>query len=234
MNLIRPKLNPIVDRFILGAPASRRRVGDGLAGETPALPGWGKSRKISARVLPCLRLLAASALMHAFAAAAQSTNAPAVTDYSSFRMIADQNIFDPNRFPHTTRTRRPSVSRSAPGFSLVGTMTYQNGMIAFFDGTESEYRKVLALNGSIAGYRVAAITLNSVKLTSTNKPVELAVGAQMRQEGGQWQMTGQGELPVSTADSETPAADPSSAPPSSGEANDVLKKLMEQREKELK
>ena len=61
-----------------------------------------------------------------------------------------------------------------------------------------------------------------------------AVGAQMRLEGGEWQMTGQGELPVSTADSETPAADPSAAPPSSGEANDVLKKLMEQREKELK
>jgi hypothetical protein len=184
--------------------------------------------------MACLWVMMGLALICGFAAAAQSTNAPVVADYSSFRIIADQNIFDPNRYPHTTRTRRQTVSRSAPGFSLVGTMTYQNGMIAFFDGTDSEYRKVLGLNGSIAGYRVTAITLNGVKLASTNKPVELAVGGQMRQEGGEWLLSGQGELPAATTETGTPASDEASAPPSSSEANDVLKKLMEQREKELK
>ena len=126
------------------------------------------------------------------------TPPPQNHDYSSFQIIADRNIFDPNRYPHTTRSRGRSISPSAPGFSLVGTMSYRKGMLAFFDGNESDYRKVLSLNGTIAGYKVVEITLHGVKLASTNKPVEMKVGAQMRQEGkGEWQLAGSGELPAS-------------------------------------
>ena len=208
------------------------RASDQLLPGAPAFPGNGRFKFVRMRVPTCLRVLVVFALVHGLGNAAPPTNAPAIADYSSFRIIADQNIFDPNRYPHAGRSRPRSVSRSAPGFSLVGTMSYQQGMIAFFDGTDSDYRKVLTLNGTIAGYRVEAITLNGVRLTSTNKPVELAVGGQLRQEGGQWQPAGQGEAPLSQA--ETPALEPSSAPASSGEANDVLKKLMQQREQELK
>ncbi|MGO9476538.1 MAG: hypothetical protein ACLP7I_01190, partial [Limisphaerales bacterium] len=206
-----------------GAPASRRPTRTRAAGETPALPG-----------AICLWAFIAFAFISGLSVAAQTTNAPALADYSAFRLIADRNIFDPNRYAHATGSSRRSFSRSAPGFSLVGTMTYSNGMIAFFDGTESDYRKALALNGTIAGYQVKAITLNGVKLSSTNKPVELAVGGQMRWESGEWQVAGSGELPASTAGTETPAADQPAAPPSSSEANDVLKKLMQQREQEQK
>lgn len=173
-------------------------------------------------------------------AGAQSNNPPAGTDYPAFRMIADQNIFDPNRFPHNVRERR-NFSRSAPGFSLVGTMAYQKGMLAFFDGTDSDYRKVLAVDGTIAGYRVTAITLTGVRLVSSNKPVELVVGAQMRQQGGGWQLAapGEGELSSYSRDTESASADQAapdqpSAPPSSSEPNDVLKRLMQQREQESK
>jgi len=192
------------------------------------------SEFMPARAAVCLWAFGAFVLLNGFGAGAQTTNGPAVTDYSAFRLIADRNIFDPNRYAHATGSSRRSFSRSAPGFSLVGTMTYSNGMIAFFDGTESDYRKALVLNGTIAGYQVKAITLNGVKLSSTNKPVELAVGGQMRWESGEWQLAGSGELPASTAGTETPAADQPAAPPSSSEANDVLKKLMQQREQEQK
>ena len=202
--------------------------------EAPALRGRGRFKSVPARVTTCLRVAVGLALLQGLGSAAPPTNAPAIADYSSFRIIADQNIFDPNRYPHAGRSRPRLVSRSAPGFSLVGTMSYQQGMIAFFDGTDSDYRKVLSLNGTIAGYRVEAITLNGVRLTSTNKPVELAVGGQLRQEGGQWQLASQGEAPISQAETDTPATVPSSAPASSGEPNDVLKKLMQQREQELK
>jgi hypothetical protein len=67
----------------------------------------------------------------------------------------------------------------------------------------------------------------------------MKVGAQMRQEGKDgWQLAGSGELPVATVTNEAPATDEtpaaSPAPSSAGEPNDVLKKLMQQREQELK
>jgi hypothetical protein len=172
-------------------------------------------------------------------AAAQTTNAPAATNYSSFQIIAERNIFDPSRYARAPRSRGRSISRSAPYFSLVGTMSCRQGMIAFFDGNDSDYRKVLSPDGVIAGYKVVEITLRGVKLEAAGKPVAMKVGAQMRQEGkGEWQLAESGELPAATAGNEapateeTPAATPASG--SAGEPNDVLKKLMQQREQELK
>jgi hypothetical protein len=175
-------------------------------------------------------------------AAAQTTNAPAVTnatDYSSFQIVVERNIFDPNRYAHTPRSRRHSISPSAPWFSLVGTLSSRNGMLAFFDGNDSDYRKVLSPDGVIAGYKVVEITLRGAKLEAAGKPVVMKVGAQMRQQGkGEWQLADSGELPATTDGKETPATDETpAASPASGSAsepNDVLKKLMQQREQELK
>ena len=191
-----------------------------------------------------LRTMAALAALGALLAngrpaAAQTTNAPAATNYSSFQIIVERNIFDPNRYAHTSHSRGRTISRSAPSFSLVGTLSSRNGMLAFFDGNDSDYRKVLSPDGVIAGYKVVKITLRGAKLEAAGKPVEMKVGAQMRQEGkGEWQLAEPGELPASTTGTETPATDEtpaaSAAAGSASEPNDVLKKLMQQREQELK
>ena len=180
-------------------------------------------------------------LANGFPVAAQTTNAPASTDYSSFRIITERNIFDPNRYARAPRSRERPVSRSAPYFSLVGTMSNRKGMLAFFDGNDSDYRKVLAPDGVIAGYKVVEITLRGVRLEAAGKPVAMKVGAQMRQESkGEWQLAEPSELSISTTGNETPAANetpganPRPAAKSSDEPNDVLKKLMQQREQELK
>ena len=220
----------------LGAPASRRRVDDGLAGGTPALPGTALGRRL--RTVAVLAALGAL-LANGRPAAAQTTNAPATTNYSSFQIIVERNIFDPNRYAHTSHSRGRTISPSAPYFSLVGTLSSRNGMLAFFDGNDSDYRKVLSPDGVIAGYKVVEITLRGAKLEAAGKPVVMKVGAQMRQEGkGEWQLAGSGELPAATAGTEAPATDETpAASPASGSAsepNDVLKKLMQQREQELK
>jgi hypothetical protein len=175
-------------------------------------------------------------------AAAQTTNAPAATNatnYLSFQIIVERNIFDPNRYAHASHSHGRSISRSAPYFSLVGTLSSRKGMLAFFDGNDSDYRKVLSQDGVIAGYKVVEITLRGAKLEAAGKPVEMKVGAQMRQEGkGEWQLADSGELPVTTTGNETPATDETPAAgatsSSASEPNDVLKKLMQQREQELK
>lgn len=197
----------------------------------------------------------ALALANGFLASAQSNGVPGPTDYSSFsRFITDRNIFDPGRFAHsspTGRIYRPRVSRSAPMFTLVGTMSYEKGMFAFFDGNQPELRKVLYQSESngIAGYAVMEITPAGVKLQAADKKqtVQLKIGQRMVQEGSSWQMadsgqsfssfsgasSGESAVPATT-DSSSPDAGSTPAPSSALQGNDVLKKLMQQREQELK
>jgi hypothetical protein len=193
------------------------------------------------------RLILALALANGFLAGAQSNGVPGPADYASFsRFVAERNIFDPNRYPRSSSTRsayRPKVSRSAPAFTLVGTMHYEKGMFAFFDGNNSDLRKVLygSDTNSIAGYTVTAITLTGVKLQNADKKqtIQLRIGDTMRQEGNEWRLAAQGQSLASATESASPADEDSSpnagaVPGSPGAPNDILKKLMEQRAKELK
>jgi len=182
--------------------------------------------------------IAAFVMAMCVSAFAQQTNAPTRLDYSYFKLIGDRNIFDPNRYPHQSRgQRRESRGPQVDAFSLVGTMSYAKGTFAFFDGTSSEYRKALHLDDAIAGYKVTEITPNAVKLQAADKRIEMKVGTEMRHESeGGWQLVGQAELPASSAQ-DSAAGGPSSdstGSSSGGEVNDVLKKLMQQREQELK
>jgi hypothetical protein len=192
-------------------------------------------------------LLTAFALANGFLAAAQPSGVPGPADYEKFSsFITQRNIFDPNRYPRQSSTRpsnyHPRVSRSAPTFTLVGTMSYEKGMFAFFDGNSSDLRKVLPESGGIAGYTVTEVTLAGVKLQSADKKetIQMKIGEMMRQEGSHWLPAGQGEMAPVAGDMEnaTPAAtgssgsDASSAPSSALEANDILKKLMQQKKQE--
>ena len=129
--------------------------------------------------------------------AAQSTNAPVApvssrSDYSSFKLITERNIFNTRRSPryvppsqNSTATRPRNRSES---FALVGTMRYDKGPFAFFDGNRSDYRKVLKPDDTIGGFKVAEILPSAVKLTSSTNEIELPVGMQLRREdeSGEW------------------------------------------------
>ena len=221
--------------------------------------GFGPVRK------PALRLALALLLAGGFSAAAQSNSnrVPGPTDYGRFSsFITERNIFNPNRYAIYSPTSRPVVRRpppNAPTFTLVGTMSYEKGMFAFFDGNQSNLRKVLyqSDSNSIAGFTLAEITLAGVKLQAADKKqiVEMKIGQAMHQEGSSWQLASQGGSfgggnggfggrnrgfdSGSSRESAAPAADSSSpdtsaAPSPALEGNDILKKLMQQRQQELK
>jgi hypothetical protein len=208
--------------------------------------GGGRWRlEVSKLPLFCRALLAL--LAGATFAAAQSNNVPGATDYGRFSaFITERNIFNPNRYPHYNRPPPPPPPRFTPQFTLVGTMSYTKGMFAFFDGNDSNLRKVLYptdTNG-IAGFVVADITATNVTLQSADKKrtVPLSIGQSMRQEGGAWQLASQGGYleRTSSRESATPATDSASPDTSAGasnsalEGNDVLKRLMQQRQQEIK
>ncbi|MBC8097391.1 MAG: hypothetical protein H7Y43_16420 [Akkermansiaceae bacterium] len=120
---------------------------------------------------------------------AQTTNRASTRDFSSFQLINDRNIFDPNRRPRVQQTRNPTprAPQIVDRFSLVGTMSYSSQHLAFFEGTSSEYRKSVAAGNKIAGYTVSEIRHDAVKLTLGTNELELKVGMQMRRsEDGSW------------------------------------------------
>jgi len=173
-------------------------------------------------------------------AGAGTTNAPAKLsappDYASFRVVNDRNIFNASRSGPSRRAERRRPNR-VDSFGLVGIMEYEKGRFAFFDGSSSEYRQTLKPNGTIAGHTVVDIQPDRVRLAyGTNQLAELRVGMQMRrEEGGAWVV---GDSDASFAGSDRDAAPRSSGATGrfeavpSAELDEVVKRLMQQRERE--
>jgi hypothetical protein len=126
-------------------------------------------------------------------------------------------------------------------------MAYEKGDFAFFSGNSDELKRTMSAPGKIAGYVVTEIAPGRAVLESADKreKIELKVGDVMRQESGKWELAGQGEVPAgraaAPADSSRGAPSDNSGgsdgnnggtPPSAAEPNDILKKLMQKRERE--
>jgi len=149
-------------------------------------------------------------------------------DYANFKIVADRNIFNPNR--RGARQPNDYVPPAVDSFSLVGTMSYEKGTFAFFSGSRSQYQKALKLDDSIAGYKVASIGENTVKLAQGTNQIELRMGMQMRrEENGPWRASSSLQS-YASAPASNPAAASDSVPP--GPESDVLKRLMKRHEEE--
>jgi len=170
---------------------------------------------------------------------------PGPQEYASFsRFITDRNIFDPGRQPHHSssyvrHTTRRTRSDGPPGLQLVGIMSYEKGPFAFFNGNNPDLQQALPVAGKIAGHTILEISANQVRLESDDKKEQLTlgVGDGLRLENGRWVPAESGSLPVNTSATTGAASDDSSgaapeAPASATEPNDVLKRLMQLREKE--
>lgn len=159
-----------------------------------------------------------------------ATNSAIRLDYLSFKVIADRNIFDPSR------SRRSAWGDGGPerkavkieSFTLVGTMSYSKGDLAFFDGSESKYRKALKPQDEIAGYKLTSVAANSVKLEKDGKTIEMFLGAQMKKRDDEpWELIASSlnlfstYKPKAGASADTSASD-----------DEVLKRLLERRKKE--
>jgi hypothetical protein len=180
-------------------------------------------------------------------AEAPSTNTYSRTDYSSFKVINDRNIFSANRSGRVASrgpTRKPT---KVDTFTLVGTVDYSKGLFAIFEGSSSAFSKTVKVGDSLAGYKITDVDLDHVTIASTNgAPIVLHVGSQMRRiDDGEWEL-GSGPAPtVAKAEPKENGDEPAAAStntnsgssdepaPSAGD-NDVLKKLMQKRKAEVK
>ena len=171
----------------------------------------------------------------ATAFAQSETNSSMATDQNSFRIITERNIFNPTRRGVIRRTDTITRRTQVDSFKLVGTMDYEKGKLAFFDGTSSEFRRTLKPSDIIAGYRIADIKHNEIKLlASSNSSLTLPVGAQMRRtDGGPWSLISKAE-PVPGADA-MPTDNPdlnAKAATLNGAETDAMKRLLMRRMQE--
>ena len=155
-------------------------------------------RRLSWPQLAALTLMVVGALQ----AATPEGQSAARTDFPSFKMIAERNIFNASRSRGRSGTDKPRVVDS---LSLLGTMSYEKGQFAFFDGSKPEYKKTLKPEATIAGYKIAEIAANGVKLEAEGKQIDLPVGSQMRrEEEGEWEIVATTENSSSPSRSNAP------------------------------
>lgn len=162
-----------------------------------------------------------------------ATNVVSGRDFASFKIIPDRNIFNPNRSSRSARTTTAPAAKpvKVETFSLVGTMSYGKGDLAFFDGSSSAFRKALKTNDSIAGYVITHVTSANVRLEADGVAVEVPVGGQMRrQDEGPWQLAAGTQTQAPASRSGGDSGENSGA---GGGEDEILKRLLQKREEEL-
>ncbi len=197
------------------------------------------------------------------AAPAKPAPAPAATPapkgYEGFRLVRTLNIFDPDRRGPRTSESRSVTSRSqsrgdrnrTPYIALTGTMVTPDRALAFFAGSQSEYNKVVPLQEKIADFTITGITTAQVDMERGGKKFMLVIGKQLTLDNATVS-TFQPETASSTSDDSSSSSDSpsdadkpndtppdgapaSTAPPAGvpGDKNDLLRRMMERRQKEL-
>lgn len=164
-----------------------------------------KSQGLKAKVVLARLLIGlASVTVYSQTSFAQSTNAPASgpvrLTFEAFRTIGDRNIFNPNRYARSAGRTAPRTSSQpaarVESFSLVGIMAYEKGWFAFFEGTKSDYKQALQVDGAIGEYKVVSVSPEQVKLRGGTNSYDLKVGMQMRREDeGDWFLSEGGDAP---------------------------------------
>ena len=170
-------------------------------------------------------------------ARSESSVAPAVP-FDSFRLISERNIFNPNR----TGRRDRSSEEQAPRLdviSLIGTMESDRGLRAFFYGSETAFRKALKVGDSVEKFKVAQIAPNVVDLERDGKTLAMRVGQQLRRpEGGEWNLISidivRNEAAAEAAKDAAGKIDPSAPVVIPVNDDEVTRRLMEKRNKDLK
>jgi len=164
-----------------------------------------------------------------------ASSASSRTDYVSFRIVSERNIFDPRR---SGRSSGRPIARVEPErrvrmarFALLGTMSYEKGRYAFFDGSGSDFRKVAKPDDLIAGFKITEVAPTCVKLEMTNGQIlELYVGMQMKKrEDEDWQLAGKADAAEGASRSTISSGSASASGP---ESEDVLKRLQQRREQD--
>ena len=163
--------------------------------------------------------------------------------FDAFRLVKTRNIFDPDR--RAARVETPSQRPGPPpartnSILVTGTMVTDGKALVFFSGSVPEYNKVVPVGGSIADFKVKEISSAQVELERAGKQIIVGVGKQVPLEGSTAAIAP--PAPAGVAIDAAPTDAPPDAPapaenkpagPGADEPNEVLRRMMERRQKEM-
>jgi hypothetical protein len=177
------------------------------------------------------------------------------TGYGAYQLVQMRNMFDPNRYPNSMAAQRvaPVRTDSPPPratdyVALTGVMVTGDNELAFFSGSRPDYDRVLQLNGEVAGATVTKITLTNIEVDRDGKKIVVGLGqtvpfdansapgvppANSASSGGGiggFGFGGQGAGPGAGGDTQGSPA----APTISSSLSDVMRRMMERRQQQLK
>lgn len=150
--------------------------------------------------------------------------------FEDYHLIAGRNIFDPARRRVATAEAKPQPSER---IALVGTMQSDGRFIALFESSDPPAQQALLTGQEIAGYTVAEIHFDRIELTLGELPVTLPVDQELRRlPGGEWQVSARDS--VWRGPTPRPAAAGSHRPHASDNASEIVRRLQERRQSQLK
>ena len=149
--------------------------------------------------------------------------------FSDYEIVAQRNIFDPNR--SGSRRDRNSGENSGPvadQVQLVGTWLTNRQVVAFIEGNRPGYTGTPSLGASFEGYRFADITTEHVVLVKGDNRIVWPVGQRIERNGkGEWHLAGASAAPMQPATAAPATAESEST------AKDLLQLMRERRQREM-
>jgi hypothetical protein len=119
---------------------------------------------------------------------------------------------------------------------LTGVMVNDGKALAFFSGSRPDYDKVTEVNGEIAGARVTKVTPEGVEVDRAGKNIRVAVGQTVPFDNSAPGAPPPGAAAVGAAPAAVSPGAGDGSPASSplpGNLNEVMRRMMERRQKEL-
>ena len=176
---------------------------------------------------------------------AQAPARPSPRSFAAFPTVQTRNIFDPQRYPNSMATERPRTSaaryvppRASDFVALTGVMVTGDKALAFFGGSRPDYDKVLGINEDIAGAKLTKVTATNIEVERDGKTIVVAVGQTVPFDNSPPGAPPATFNAVAPAPAAAPAGEegdaPAAAPPLPGNLTDVMRRMMERRQQQLK
>ncbi len=167
-----------------------------------------------------------------------AATAEAGEGFEAFAGILRRNIFDPERQPARPAAEATPAPVATPEprvdtVNLVGTWITENQRMAFLESPNGALAGIRQEGEAVGDWTIAMIATDRVTLAQGEKKVEWGVGQGLRRsEGEAWQLTERtaAAAPATASSATTGTA----ATAGGGEQSEVLRRLMERRQRETR